>query len=463
MERDPQKQIPASALLDKGPSHYGFVLKKGTMFSQKRPIYCILHEGCLYYYKDFTASKEMDAFCILGHTVKEDNEDDQFGISLQCIGKKSFNFNVPSKEERNTWISKLNEEITRIAADGSDSSSEGPLCTEQYDYAYQPMVNQDQVEPQHDYEKTDHFQDQIARQNRHCTSPRPNPNVPGKNPLGPPPAVPTRPSKTMAPKPPIQGKQFLSSSKEDVSANLKNRHNAPFSSIDVPKISPKPLNDYTGSFPNAAKTRPKLPVSKKPVAVIKPELPMKPTLPGHIPKTAEAKKLQHMLQRYELQSPHVKDSFDSGENSEEDYLDIEGEGVSNLSQRERLQPVGGSFKKDKNEEECYLQALPTSQDPDEVLLPKSAYQESCSRTIAESILCGVEGMYLIRKGTTGNQVLSALLDGVCKHYKIFENKEKGTFFLKDTEPIFKRLPDLIRHYYSNHLPTCPKTLKLPYT
>ncbi len=40
---------------------------------------------------------------------------------------------------------------------------------------------------------------------------------------------------------------------------------------------------------------------------------------------------------------------------------------------------------------------------------------------------------------------------------------KGTLFLKETEPIFKTLPDLVRHYLTHPLPTCPKMLTLPYS
>ncbi|XP_066910398.1 uncharacterized protein [Clytia hemisphaerica] len=107
-----------------------------------------------------------------------------------------------------------------------------------------------------------------------------------------------------------------------------------------------------------------------------------------------------------------------------------------------------------------LKDIKTEQD--KKLLPLSTFQfhldkDQCARLLRDD---GSPGVYLIRKGSQGLNVLMASLLGDIKNYRIFMSQNK--LYLKDDEPFFERLPDLIAHYTEYHLPTCHARLEKPY-
>jgi len=102
----------------------------------------------------------------------------------------------------------------------------------------------------------------------------------------------------------------------------------------------------------------------------------------------------------------------------------------------------------------------------DVILPRSVFQmklekEQASRLLVEQ---GIEGMYLIRQSKRNeNKVISVLIQDIARHYYIFQRMDhnRTLLFLKD-EDGFLDLPDLIRYYYANQLPTSGGVLTQPY-
>ncbi|XP_065071774.1 swi5-dependent recombination DNA repair protein 1 homolog [Rhopilema esculentum] len=452
MERVPMKNIAAKSLLGEGVSHAGFVVKPGGRLRSMQTRYLILREGCLYYYKDFKSSKEQNAFCIIGYEVKADlSEDGVYGISLkpESFGKKPFYFLVSSNDERQTWIEKLTQEMGRVAADGCES----------YDYCRDSTAP---IEVQHDYEKTDNIETfhppKPASNAGQPWMPRPK-DTPPRQPEAPPPITPKRSG--MLPARPV-----------NLGIDRKPNPFMPKSLAPKPPApkpqAPKPQERTMPPYPNP-NSKPVLPVAPKPAQYPRPPVPKKNSdLSWHsmsediyLTRKAAADALAQKLKQKDPKAPpgyeiqRLKTEGIDSDSSDSD--DPNGNQISG-TMLQRGKPSGCSSKKKP------VDPLGVSpDDPDEKVLPPSVFQDSFSRETSECLLrsIGKQGMYLIREGRTGLKVITVFLADACKHYQVFS--KNGVLFLKEGEPSFKTLPDLVRHYLKSNLPTCHHTLELPYS
>ncbi|XP_057306100.1 uncharacterized protein LOC130644483 [Hydractinia symbiolongicarpus] len=99
---------------------------------------------------------------------------------------------------------------------------------------------------------------------------------------------------------------------------------------------------------------------------------------------------------------------------------------------------------------------------DDELLPPSVYKRELSRDDCPSVFKNNEkiGTYLIRRARNGKDVLAVLDTTEVRHYIVFD--KNGMHFLREDEPKFKYLADLIRYYYKQSLPTCKTKLSQPF-
>jgi len=95
-------------------------------------------------------------------------------------------------------------------------------------------------------------------------------------------------------------------------------------------------------------------------------------------------------------------------------------------------------------------------------MPPTMFKWGLDREAATRLLtqCGTPGVYIIRKGRDRGDVISALLLGEVKNYKIFVENDK--MFLHRDHPHFQRHLHMIMYYYKNNLPTCHARLETPY-
>jgi len=460
MAATPMSCIPAKALIDLCCRHHGFVVKEGGRFRSMQTRYLILKDGCLYYYKDFQSSKELGSICLAGYEVREDiQEDDVFGIRLNPIlpGKRPFYFVVSTEDERKTWVEMLDKEMRRNSGDGGEEYSycaDGLAISHEFEEAIPFYEPTDEIEPMSASAPAPHTrQPGIASQ-------FPMPNVP-------PPSVPARPDSSRSRGASGRGSDAFMPPRPPPKHNPRPLASPPGGPCPPPKRqAPQPPVKPTVPYnPGSCPRVPRVPdPHSKPVVIKKPQA----VLPNddYVKRKAGidelARKIQQKRRSYEVQAIKQKpgDHSDSDSDDSEPYIEPAGPEVQKdgVSFR-RGRPVGSSMN--KHTERANVMSDLERQLKN--LLPVSVFQDSLSRETAESLLSGIkqDGMYLIRRGSSGRQVLSVYTVVGCKHYQVFENS--GSVYLDPDHSHFNTVEALVRHYYGSALPKCEFKLRIPYS
>uniref|UniRef100_A0A1Y1MMJ7 PDZ domain-containing protein n=2 Tax=Photinus pyralis TaxID=7054 RepID=A0A1Y1MMJ7_PHOPY len=110
------EQVKWNQLLEPGaiisPDCFGYLMRLGHTSSNRR--YCILKDGCLYFYYDIHSQNAFGVVCLYGYTVHESTDQSinfAFEVLPGDLGQKPLYFYTETEQDQKRWITAIEYSI----------------------------------------------------------------------------------------------------------------------------------------------------------------------------------------------------------------------------------------------------------------------------------------------------------------------------------------------------------------
>ncbi|XP_052772070.1 SH3 domain-binding protein 2-like isoform X2 [Mya arenaria] len=411
-------------------THCGFMRKKRNIKLFMWPqAYVVLHDGCLYYFKDEKARKASGRFSLYGYNAvyrASEIQQKEAPWAIKIVHSheefKTYYFSAPSEQEMKTWMANIKREM--LHANGKSALYGKNLQPVGKDAEKDELIDDPgfyQTVEQNIYDDSKKFVPSQDYQKK-CSIKKENEDSDDEDLQMPDPAI-------FVDRPPVplphDNDPFLTLKTPSMPRTPLAMGEPPALPSGPPPHKPPRTTDL---FP------PHVPPHRNPPALPRDDPPPRPDF-----RTGgKVSHLTNMLQKVPLTPPTIK-----RKNRRGSYEKTNPQNITTSN--------GGSTGDDDQE------SSDGEDDWDSCYFP-SADKQRASEIIQD---LGEEGVYLVRPSERQDEhVLVVFAENQCKKYRI--KQQSGKYYLAEAGHHDMRVNSLLKFYQRNTLPTVNAKLRIPY-